>query len=68
MENVTLKLFVDDEVNIEYKLFINHAGEHCVRVWDLDALEIVNLAKCKDAAQAEGLYKKTVDAVKKINK
>jgi len=34
----TIQIYIGEE-NVEYKLFINHAGKYCIRVFDLDAEE-----------------------------
>ena len=56
---------VVNEYNVETKLYIfldgKHNGKFGVRVYDLDACEVVEITVCVDKAQAEYYYNKAIN-------
>jgi hypothetical protein len=60
MENTIqeIKKYVSPMDNIETKMYINMAGKYCVRLYDLDALEVVIIYVCKNQEQAEFYFEK----------
>ena len=56
---------VVNEYNVETKLYKfldgKRAGKFGVRVYDLDACEVVGITVCIDMEQAEAYYKKAIE-------
>lgn len=57
--NTVIAKHVSDEA-VETLLFINHAGDYAVRVYDLDASELVGIVTFPSRDAAEAYYAKAV--------
>ena len=60
----TIKTQIDDN-NVEYKLFINNSAKYSVRVFDLDAEEVVGITIYPDQNSATKAFNKLLEKLSK---
>lgn len=49
---------------VEYKLFKNNEGRPCIRVFDVDAEEVVGIKRYSNEEQARSEFEKLIQKVK----